>query len=57
MTIADYKIREEVRSLNIQINSQLKRAGKPLSQLPNSEWKQWIIQLIEYRDSLDSKVN
>ncbi len=57
MTTADHKIREEWRSLNIQINSQLKRAGKPLSQIADSEWKQWIIQLMEYRDSLTSRVN
>lgn len=55
------KIREEWRSLNIQINSQLKRAGvvnhkgkivKPLAELADSEWKTWILELIKYRDSL-----
>lgn len=46
------KIRQEWRALNLEINSQLKSAGKPLSQLPDSEWKQWIIELMNYRDTL-----
>ena len=46
------KIRQEWRALNLEINSQLKMAGKPLSQLPDSEWKQWIIELMNYRDTL-----
>lgn len=46
------KIREEWRTLNVQINSQLKRAGKPLNELPESEWKKWIIELMNYRDTL-----
>ena len=49
------KIREEWRALTIQINSQLKRAGKPLSEIEDSEWKNWIIQLIAYRNSLTEK--
>lgn len=50
--INDNKNREEWRALNVQINSQLKRAGKPLSELPDSEWKTWITELIQYRDTL-----
>lgn len=46
------KIREEWRALNVQINSQLKRAGKPLNELPENEWKKWIIELMNYRDTL-----
>ena len=53
----EIKIREEWRALNVQINSQLKRAGKPLNELPDSEWKNWILELIKYRDSLTPKVS
>lgn len=50
--ISKHQLSEEWRNLNLQINSQIKRAGKPLSECEDSEWKQWIIQLMEYRDSL-----
>jgi hypothetical protein len=46
------KIREEWRVLNLKISQQLKRAGKPLEEMPESEWKSWIIDLMKYRDSL-----
>ena len=46
------KIRDEWRALNVEINQQLKRAGKPLNEMPESEWKNWIIEKMEYRDSL-----
>lgn len=52
MTNQQIKIREEWRALNVQINSQLKRASKPLNELPESEWKKWIIELIKHRDTL-----
>lgn len=51
------KIREEWLALNVQINSQLKRAGKPLNELPESEWKKWITELIQYRDSLTPQIS
>ena len=47
-------IREEWRNLNIQINQQLKRVGKPLSEIPESEWKSWITDLMKHRDELTS---
>ena len=50
------KLRDEWRSLNVQINSQLKRAGKPLNELPDSEWKEWILELIKYRDSITVQI-
>jgi len=52
MTSTEIKIRQQWRALNLEINSQLQRAGKPLSQLPDSEWKQWIIELMNIRDTL-----
>lgn len=51
-TYKTLNIKEEWRTLNVQINSQLKRAGKPLNELPESEWKKWIIELMNYRDTL-----
>lgn len=52
MTTIEIKTREEWRTLNVQINSQLKRAGKPLNEMPDSEWKFWIVELMQYRDNL-----
>ena len=51
------KIREEWKSLNVKINQQMKRAGKTLPEMPDSEWKTWMYQLIEYRDTLTKKIN
>lgn len=55
---------EQYRALNLQINSQLKRAGvmnnagtkvvKPLDSFPESEWKTWMKELIALRDSLET---
>lgn len=55
-------VREQCRALTLQINSQLKRAGvinsnatkivRPLDTMPDSEWKTWIKELIQIRDSL-----
>ena len=59
--MAKQTIREEWRSLNLQINNQFRAAGvvnhkgkivKPLTELPDSEWKTWILELIKYMDSL-----
>ena len=53
--------REKVLKMNLQINQQLKRAGvldhkgsvvKPLDTLPDSEWKNWIYDVISVRDFL-----
>ena len=46
------KLRDEWRALNLQISSHLKSAGKPLNEMPDSEWKNWITELMQYRDSL-----
>lgn len=60
------QIREKVRQMNTQINSQLKRAGvlnskgknvKSLDDMPESEWKTWMFDLISVRDYLDSQTN
>lgn len=65
MTTQQIQLNDKVRNLNLQINQQLKRAGvlnakmnvvKPLSELPNSEWKNWIAELIEYRNKLESQL-
>jgi len=45
-------LNEKWRKLNVQINQQLKRAGKPLNEMPESEWKTWITELMQYRDEL-----
>ena len=57
MTAQEIKKREEWRALNVKINSHLKRVGKPLSELPETEWKNWIIELIKYRDNLTSQLS
>ena len=46
------KLEDEWRALNLQISSHLKSAGKPLNEMPDSEWKNWITELMQYRDSL-----
>jgi hypothetical protein len=60
------QIREKVLAMNLQINSQLKRAGvlnskgkniKSLDSLPDSEWKTWMFDLISVRDYLDNLIN
>lgn len=59
--------REEYLNLNLQINSQLKRAGvlntkgtkviKSLDTLPDSEWKNWIKELIVIRDAKGNQLD
>lgn len=60
------QIREKVLQMNTQINSQLKRAGilnskgknvKSLDDMPDSEWKTWMFDLISVRNYLDSQIN
>jgi hypothetical protein len=57
---------DKVRQLNLQINSQLRRAGilnhkgqnvKKLSDQPDSEWKTWMYDLISVRDYLIKEYN
>lgn len=57
---------EKVRQMNLQINSQLRRAGvldskgrnvKNLSDMPDSDWKSWMYDLISVRDFLISEYN
>lgn len=50
------KLWDEWKARNVQINRQLKRAGKPLPEMPESAWKSWMIELIKYRDGLTSKL-
>lgn len=56
MTKQQILLREKWLSLNIQINQQLKRAGKPLNEIPESEWKSWITELMAYRDELTNQI-
>jgi hypothetical protein len=65
MTNAQVVTNEKVRGLNLQINSQLKRNGVlnhkgqlviKLSDMPASEWKTWITELITYRDELQNQL-
>ena len=60
------KTRDKVRQLNLQINSQLRGAGiidhkgklvKKLSDSPEGEWKEWMIELIALRDKLANECN
>ena len=52
LTKEQIKIREEWRQLNLEINGELNRLRKPLSQMPDDDWKKWMIEKIKYRDSL-----
>ena len=58
-------VRDEWRKLNLQISNQLRANGvcdhkgkivKSLDDMPQSEWKEWITELINYRDSLTELV-
>ena len=57
--------REKWRELNLQINGQLKAAGvidhrgkivNPLDTFPASEWKTWIMELMQIRDRLTETI-
>ena len=57
-------LRVKIRELNLQINSQLKRAGilnhkgqlvTKLADHPNKDWKEWITELIAIRDEYDTQ--
>ena len=65
MTTTTIQINDKVREMNLQINSQLKRAGildhkgrnvKSLQDEPESEWKTWMLDLIDYRDELEQQL-
>ena len=58
--------RDKVRELNLQINARLTSAGvldskgkliKLLTDFPPSEWKNWITELIIYRNKLDAQIS
>lgn len=65
-TMTPQQARDKVRQMNLQINSQLKRAGvldskgrniKNLGDLPDSEWKSWMYDLMSVRDYLITEYN
>jgi hypothetical protein len=56
MTNQQVVIREKWMAVNNQINSQLKRMKiTNLSAEPESEWKQWILDLMKIRTELDQR--
>jgi hypothetical protein len=56
MTNQQVVIREKWMAVNNQINSQLKRMKiTNLAAEPESEWKQWILDLMKIRTELDQQ--